>query len=211
MEEHALLTEQIAKSLEVWTIISTYNIAMVLLLLGALLHFARGFFKDTRRYFRFNVSRDNWSILLNLLKDFSLFGSYGISLLLINPDMFADVKFPMPFFPLGVIFLGIALIYKIRGDLTQSSRAQKLFALFLLLAVIVQYFGFVFVMEAAPEEWVNAGVAGDFWLSLRSMRSNLNPSLSMWSFILSFPVLVIITGLMIYYGYKAKFYKEEEE
>ncbi len=211
MEEQAILTSQVAKSLEIWTIVSSYNIALVLLLLGALLHFARGFFLDSRRYFKFNVSRDNWGIMLNLLKDFSLFGSFGISMLLINPDMFADVKFPMPFFPLGVIFLGIALIYKIRGDLTQSRRTQRLFGLFLILAISLQYFGFVFVMEAAPEEWIKAGVAGDFWLWLRSLRSNLNPVLSMWSFVLSFPALIIISAIMIYQGMRAKFFKQLQQ
>ncbi len=106
MEEQALLTSQVAKSLEIWTIISSYNIALVLLLLGSILHFARGFFLDSRRYFKFNVSRDNWGIMLNLLKDFSLFGSFGISMLLINPDMFGDAKFPLPFPQLVLFSLG---------------------------------------------------------------------------------------------------------
>lgn len=211
MEEQSLITEQISKSLEIWSIISTYNIALILLLLGALLHLAKGFYLDSRRYYRFNVSRDNWSILLNLIKDFSLFGAYGISLLLINPDMMADVKLPVPFFPLGIIFLGIALIYKTRGDMTQNPKSQKLFALFLILAVVTEYFGFILVTEAAPEEWVKEGFAGNFWLSLRNLRSNLNPALTMRTFLFSFPALLIITGIMIYQAMRAKFYKEETE
>ena len=211
MEEQSLITEQISKSLEIWSIISTYNIALILLLLGALLHLAKGFYLDSRRYYRFNVSRDNWSILLNLIKDFSLFGTYGISLLLINPDMMADVKLPVPFFPLGIIFLGIALIYKTRGDMTQNPKSQKMFALFLILAVVTEYLGFILVTEAAPEEWVKEGFAGNFWLRLRNLRSNLNPVLTMRTFLLSFPALLIITGIMIYQAMRAKFYKEETE
>ena len=210
MEESTELTEQISKSLETWTIITSYNLALILLLVGAFLYLAKGFYLDSRRYYRFNVSRDNWSILMNLIKDFSLFASFGISLLLLNPDMMADVKLPLPFFPLGVVLLGIALIYKTRGDLTQNQKAQILFSLFLILSLVAQYLGFVFVMEAAPAEWVERGIASDFWLSLRHLRSNLNPELTMWSFAISFPLLMLIVVLMIWQSLRAKFYVEDE-
>lgn len=210
MEQSSELTEQISKSLETWTIITSYNLALILLLVGAFLYLTKGFYLDSRRYYRFNVSRDNWSILMNLIKDFSLFASFGISLLLLNPDMMADVKLPLPFFPLGVVLLGIALIYKTRGDLTQNTKAQNLFSLFLILALATQYLGFIFVMEAAPADWVKAGIASDFWLSLRNLRSNLNPELTMWSFAISFPLLMLIIVLMIWQSLKAKFYKEDE-
>ncbi len=194
------LTHAISKSLELWTIITLYDIALILLLLGVILHFARGFFSENQGQFYFRVSRENWSILFFLIRDFSLFAAFGISLLLINPDMFADVKLPVPFFPAATVLLGIALIFKLKGKLTSNASQELMFNVFLIAAVVVQYTGFVLVMEAAPTEWVSGGYASDFWLALRNMRSNLNPGLSMWSFLLSFPVLIVIFLMMIKTG-----------
>ena len=203
--DEGVLTGKISKSLELWTIISSYDISLVLLLLGLLLHFAGGYYNQSLKWFGIRVSKENWSILFFLIRDFSLFASFGIGLLLVNTDMFADVKLPMPFFPLGLVLLGIALIYKLKGTSDDNTKYSKRFDLFLILAAIVQYFGFVFVMEAAPAEWVEAGVAGSFWLMLRDMRSNLNPALSMWTFYLSFPALMVILGIILKQGLGKKF------
>jgi hypothetical protein len=186
------LTKAISKSLELWTIITLYDIALILLLLGVILHFAQGFFNESQGKFYFRVSRENWSILFFLIRDFSLFAAFGISLLLINPDMFADVKLPMPFFPLATVLLGVALIFKLKGKMSGNLMQERLFNVFLISAIVVQYTGFVLVMEAAPTDWVHGGYASDFWLALRSLRSNVNPALSMWSFLLSFPALIVI-------------------
>jgi hypothetical protein len=198
------LTEAISKSLELWTIITLYDIALILLLLGAILHYAEGFFSESKGKFYFRVSKENWSILFFIIRDFSLFAAFGISLLLINPDMFADVKFPVPFFPVATVLLGIALIYKLRGKMNTSPSQERLFNIFLISATVVQFSGFVLVMEAAPAEWVNSGYASEFWLVLRSLRSNVNPVLSMWSFFISFPALIIIFLVMIKAGINRK-------
>ncbi len=198
------LTEAVSKSLELWTIISSYDLALVLLLFGVILHFARGFYAESLSNYKIRVSKENWSILFFIIRDFSLFGAFGVSLLLINPDMFADVKLPVPFFPLGTILLGIALIFKLKGRTRNNPLHSRLLDVFLILAAVVQYFGFVFVMEAAPEEWVVGGYASDTWLMFRDMRSNLNPELAMKSFLFSFPVLMIILVIMVFVGTSKK-------
>ncbi len=186
------MEESISKNLELWTIMTLYNVSLLLLLTGLLLHLAGDYRKDLLRSFRINMTKEGLSAVFFIVRDFSLFISFGISLLLINPDMFADVKFPMPFFPLGVIFLGIALIFKMNGKSSEAGLSHKLFFVFLIFSVVVQYFGFVFVAEAAPVGWVEKGYAGDFWLALRNLRSNENPGLSMISFSVSFPFLIVI-------------------
>ncbi len=198
------LTEAISKSLELWTIITLYDIALIFLLLGVILHYAQGFFIESRGKFYFRVSQENWSILFFLIRDFALFAAFGISLLLINPDMFADVKLPMPFFPAGTVLLGIALIFKLRGKMNTVVSQDNLFNIFLLSATVVQFAGFVLVMEAAPTEWISSGYASEFWLALRNLRSNLNPALSMWSFFISFPILIVIFLVMIKAGINRK-------
>ncbi len=202
--EGEIFKNAISKSFEEWTIISFYNVSLVLLFLGLIFHHATDFYKSSLDNFKIKLSGENWAILFFIIRDFSLFAAFGISILLINPDMFADIKFPLPFFPIGVILLGIALIYKLKGDLETNSKHRKIFNIFLLLSGMVQYFGFVFVMEAAAKEWVSSGVAGTFWNSLRNLRSNLNPALSMWTFYITFPVLLIILLIMLSSGLKNK-------
>ena len=203
------LTGAVTKSLELWTIVTLYDIALILMLLAIILHFAQGYFSESLGKFKFRVSKENWSILFFLIRDFSLFASFGISVILINPDMFADVKLPMPFFPLATVLLGIALIFKLRGRLYKDSSHERLFVVFLIAAAVVQYLGFVLVMESAPVEWISGGYASGFWLSLTNLRSNLNPALSMWSFLISFPLLLIIFFIMIAAGVKSR--KEIDE
>lgn len=198
------ITEGISKGLELWTIVTLYDIGLILLLLAIILHFSSGYFAESLGKFKFRVSKENWSILFFLIRDYSLFAAFGISVVLINPDMFADVKLPMPFFPLATVLLGIALIFKLQGRLYKDPSQERLFTIFLLATAIVQYLGFVLVMEAAPTEWISSGHASEFWMSLRLLRSNLNPALSMWSFVLSFLSLLVIFILMIRAGLKSK-------
>ncbi len=195
--EAETLTESISKSLELWTIITTYDVALVFLLLGLILNFSQKYFQSGMDDFSVKLSKENWAILFYLFRDYSLFMAYGMSLLLINPDMFADVKLPLPFFPVGTILLGMALVFRMGGN---DAKHKKWFLGFLAAAAIVQYTGFVFVMEAVPSEWIDAGHASEVWSVLRGFRSNLNPQLSMWSFMLSFPVLMLITILMLWRG-----------
>jgi hypothetical protein len=210
MEHYDLLKQAISKSLELWTITSMFDLSLVLLFIGLILHFAGGYYRESLKNYKIRVSKENWSILFFLIRDFSLFASFGISILLINPDMFDDVKMPLPFFPIGVIFLGIALIYKIKGGLTENPKALKMFNLFLILAAVVQYIGFVFVMETVPVDWVKEGIAGNFWLKLNILKSNLNPELSKWTFYLTFPILVVILVMLIKVGVSVKLVSQEE-
>lgn len=199
------MKESIAKNLELWTIMTLYNVVLLLLLAGLLLHLAGGYRKNILKSFRINMTKEGWSAIFFVVRDFSLFFSFGISLLLINPDMFADVKFPLPFFPLGVVLLGTALIFKLNGKADNPGLSRNLFFIFLISSALVQYFGFVFVAEAAPAEWVANGYAGNFWLSLRGLRSNLNPQLSMISFSVSFPIIMLILIILFLKFFSGRF------
>ena len=194
--ENELLKEAISKSFETWTIMNAYIIALILLFTGSMLQFATGFYERSLDNFKIKLSGENWAVLFFVIRDFSLFGSFVIGILLINPDMFADVKLPLPFFPAGVIFLGIALIIKLKYNLKTNTSRYRIFNLFLVLAAFVQYFGFVLVAEAASEDWIVSGTAGELWIFLQGLRPNLNPSLSMWTFYICFPILIFILAMM---------------
>ncbi len=197
----ALASEgSVGKDLEVWSLMSFVELALLLLILGYVMHLARAYFRRTMDQFRIRLSGENWAIIFILVRDVALFLAFAIGLLYINPDIMSDIKLAVPFMPLGTLFLGIALLIKLGWDIEGSKSAYRWFSIFLTIAVALQYFGFTFVMEAAPEEWFEK--VSPVWKSLRAMRSNLNPELSMWTFYTVFPLIVILLAAMIYMALK---------
>ncbi len=189
--------EGVEKALEVWSLMSFFELSLLLLLLGLVLHMATSYYSRTSSEFKLKLSSENFGIIFFLVRDLALFASFGIGVMLVNPDIFGDIKLALPFVPLGIVLLGFALVVKVHRDVERDWRAKKLFMWLLVASAFLQYFGFIFVMEAAPQSWVSAGEAGKFWLFLRSLRSNLNPQLSMWTFYLTFPLLIIVFILLI--------------
>ncbi len=201
--------ETISKSLEIWSLMSFFELSLVLLFLGFLMHIGKLYYERMLNSFKLKLSGENFGIVYLLVRDLSLFGAFGIGVLLLNPDIFSDIKLALPFVPLGTIFLGLALYTKLRFNVEDSGNKRNLFLGLLTTSTILNYFGFIFVMESAPEEWVSIGKAGNFWLFLRSLRSNLNPDLSMWTFYICFPILIFVMGLILYGGIRGKLEKKD--
>jgi len=143
-----------------------------------------------------------------MVRDIALFLAFGLGVLLVNPDVFDDMKLAVPFIPAGTVLLGIALTVKLAVDIESKRFAGKVFDLMLISAAILQYFGFVFIMEAAPEDWITSGVAGAFWTGLRTMRSNANPELALWTFYTCFPMLIMVFAAMAVVGLSGMHKKE---
>ncbi len=203
--------ETLSKGLEVWSLMGFFEVGLILLFLGLLLHLANLYYYRTLSSFKIRLSGENFGIVFVLIRDIALFAAFGIGALLINPDIFGDVKIALPFVPLGTIILGLALYVKLSKDIERDWKSRKIFTWLLSTAAFLQYFGFIFIMESAPEAWVNAGHAGNFWMFLKSLRSNLNPSLSMWTFYILFPVLLIVFIMLLSAGLSRKNWEEKEK
>ncbi len=198
-----LAEETVSKSLEIWSLMSFFELSLILLFIGFLMHVGKLYYERMLNNFKIKLSGENFGIVYILVRDLSLFASFGIGVLLLNPDIFSDIKLALPFIPLGTIFLGLALYLKLRFNV-ETGEKRNLFLGLLTISIVFNYFGFVFVMESAPEEWINTGKAGNFWLFLRNLRSNLNPDLSMWTFYICFPILIFVIGLILYGGMKSR-------
>lgn len=188
------------KDLELWTLITLVDFSLVLLVLGFVLHLAQAYYDRTLTDFRLRLSGENWGLVFLAVRDGSLFLAFALGLLFINPDIMADIKLAVPFMPLGTVLLGWALIVKLAADIRGSNKTAALFLGLLSAAVLVQFFGYTFVMEAAPEEW-QAGQTV-FWSALRGMRSNVNPSLALATFYVCFPLLLLTLLALIAMGGK---------
>jgi len=129
------------------------------------------------------------------VRDGALVFSFLFGLILINPDIMADIKLAVPFLPLGTVLLGAALLVKMGFDIQKNRRANVAFTVILACAVLLEYFGFTFVMEAAPSEWLSQ--VAPFWGQLRMMRSNLNPQLAMTTFWVVLPMIGVLFVAML--------------
>ncbi len=188
------------KDLELWTLITLADISLVLLVLGFVLHLAQAYYDRTLADFRLRLSGENWGLVFLAVRDGSLFLAFALGLLFINPDIMADIKLAVPFMPLGTVFLGWALVVKLATDIRRDGKVAGLFLGLLSVAVLLQFFGYTFVMEAAPGEW-RAGQTG-FWTALRGMRSNVNPELAMATFYVCFPLLLATLAALFVVGGK---------
>ncbi|MCD6350945.1 MAG: hypothetical protein J7M26_02400, partial [Armatimonadetes bacterium] len=59
------------------------------------------------------------------------------------------------------------------------------------VAVLLNWFGFTFVMEAAGHEWLENHPSAT-WEALRAMRSNANPELGMTTFLWAQPAIFAV-------------------
>jgi len=178
------------KDLELWTLTTLADLMVMFLILGFVLHLAETYYNSTLRSFRVRMSGEHWGMIFLIVRDGALILSFLFGLILINPDIMGDIKLAVPFLPLGTVILGAALLVKMGWNISSSRKANALFTGLLFLAVLLEYFGFTFVMEAAPSEWLNQ--VAPFWGHFRSMRSNVNPHLAMVTFWVVFPMIVAL-------------------
>ncbi len=191
------------KDLEVWTLTTLADLMVMLVVLGFVLHLAELYYQHTLRSFRVRMSGEHWAMIFLIIRDGALILSFLFGLILINPDIMGDIKLAVPFLPLGTVVLGAALLIKMGWNISTDRGANLLFTGLLFLAVLLEYFGFTFVMEAAPSEWV-AQVA-PFWGSLRAMRSNVNPHLAIVTFWVVFPMIVaLFLGMLAIWIFRKK-------
>ena len=183
------------KDLEVWTLTTLADLMVMFLVLGFVLHLARTYYYSTLRSFRVRMSGEHWAMIFLIIRDGALILSFLFGLILINPDIMGDIKLAVPFLPFGTVILGMALLVKMGWNIAASRKANAVFTGLLFAAVLLEYFGFTFVMEAAPTEWVNQ--VAPFWGNLRLLRSNLNPHLAMVTFWVSFPLIIILFVSML--------------
>jgi hypothetical protein len=128
-----------------------------------------------------------------------------------NPDIFADIKVPLPFFPAATLCLAVALVLRIfYGGRARGTKAYGLATVLIMVAVIVNLLGYTFAMESAGEEWlVNHPSA--FWSFLDNLKSNKNLGLSMTVFWICGPLLYAVLVWSMVAGLRRSVLGEKKE
>jgi hypothetical protein len=193
MTEH-----DIAKALEVWTLQNLLNVSIMLGILAAGLALVQDYYKALEKRLSLRVSIELWQVFTVLIVDVLLAVVVLVGYLVLNPDIMADIKMAVPFYPAAAVLFGVALVLRLfRGghDPASPNHARALWLMFAANALNIV--GFTFVAEAPSGEYL-ANHPSDFWVYIKThLRSNADPcglEVSQITFYVCFPLLMAVAA-----------------
>ena len=191
MTEH-----DIAKALEVWTLQNLLNVSIMLGILACGLALVQGYYKSLEKHLSLRVSIELWRIFTVLLVDVLLVVVVIVGYLVLNPDIMADIKMAVPFYPITAILFSIALVLRLfHGGHDPGSKSFLRTIYLMFVANVINIVGFTFVAEAPSGEYLKTHPS-PFWEYLKNhLRSNADPSgleLTQITFYVCFPILLAV-------------------
>ena len=189
MEE---LERGINKGLEVWSLQSVSDLAIMLSFVILALVAGRSYLDSIRRRLTLRLAAETWETGTDVLIDLLLGFVTLVGVFIINPDIMADIKLGVPWVPLAMVLMAVALVLRVfHGGRIAGSPAWWSVLVILMVACAANWFGFTFVMEAAGDEYVK-GRADSVWPMLQRMRSDFNPDLALVTFQWANPALLLV-------------------
>jgi hypothetical protein len=206
-----MTAHDITKALEIWTLQTLLNISIMLGILATGLALVHDYYKSLEKHLTLRVSIEIWRIFTVFIVDFMLVLVVLVGYLVLNPDIMADIKMAVPFYPIAVVHFSIALVLRLfhgGHELTSRNYFRSLY--FMLAANLFNIVGFTFVAEAASDEYL-AVHPSQGWEYIKShFRSNADPSgleLTQITFYVCFPLLIAI----FLWGFLSAIKKTENE
>ncbi|MCX6909230.1 MAG: hypothetical protein NTY01_14480 [Verrucomicrobia bacterium] len=183
------------KDLEVWTLQTICDVGILLSFTTFVLHVGRGYFARTVRQLQAKMAEEMWWVMYLLVRDGSLFAAVLIGFMMLNPDIMADIKIGLPFVPLATVLMTWAGLVKLTSHGGGDIAARNWATMLLALAAASNTIGFTLVMEAPGHEYAHMKTA--FWQAMRSLRSNANPDLAIWTFYVCFAAMVALVVVFV--------------
>ena len=186
----------IAKALEIWTLQNLLNISIMLGILAMGLALVQGYYRSLEQHLSLRVSIELWRVATVLVVDVCLVLIVIVGYLVLNPDIMADTKMAVPFYPIAAILFSIALVLRLfHGGQTVGSTNYFRAIYVMGAANVINVVGFTFVAEAPSGEYL-AGHPSPFWEYIKNhLRSNADPAgleLTQATFYVCFPVLLAV-------------------
>lgn len=191
MTEH-----DVVKALEVWTLQNLLNVSIVLGILAGGLALVQDYSRALEKHLSLRVSIELWRLATVLAVDVFLVIAVLIGYLVLNPDIMADIKMAVPFYPVAAVLFSAALVLRLFHGGHKPGTKSHVRAFYLMLAAnTVNVVGFTFVAEAPSGEYLEIHPS-PFWEFVKEhFRSNASPhglELSQITFYVCFPLLVAI-------------------
>ena len=191
-----MTADDVAKSLEVWTLQNLVNASIVLGLLAAGIAMVQGYFKALEKHLSLRVSIEVWRVSTVLAVDVCLVIAVLIGYLTLNPDIMSDIKVALPFYPVATILLAVALVLRLFHGGHDVASKNYLRSLYLMLAAnLINMVGFTCVMEAPGKEYMERYTCPCWAYIETHLRSNADPhgiDLAQDTFTICLPILLLI-------------------
>jgi len=190
------MEHEIAKALELWTLQNLLDMSIMMGFIALGIALIEPYHRSIGRLLTLRVSTEVWQVVTVVVVDLLLAGVVLAGLFLINPDIMADIKMAVPFYPLAVLLIAAALILRLFKGGNQSGGRSYRSALWLLFSAnVVNLVGYTFVMEAPSSEYLGLHPS-PVWMWIKThLRSNVAPAgleLAQWSFWAFFPPLILL-------------------
>jgi hypothetical protein len=191
-----MMEHDITKALEIWTLQNLLNLSIMFGILACGLTMIQNYYQALEKHLSLRVSIELWKVFTVLVVDILLSLTVLIGYMLLNPDIMADVKMAVPFFPIATVLYAVALVLRLFHHGHAAGAKNHLRALYFMLAAsAVNVVGFTFIMEAASDEYL-AHHPSEGWNYLKThFRSGADPfglELSQVTFYVCFPLLIAV-------------------
>jgi hypothetical protein len=179
------------KALEIWSLQNLCDGAIMLTFVALALVACRGYLEGLKARLSLRVAIETWDTLIDLGADLLLLLTALVGLFLTNLDIMADIKIALPWVPLGLALMGLALIVRaFYGGHVPGSRSWWLALGLIAVGCALNWFGFTFIMEAPGDEYEKLPFAPAL-ISLEGLRSNENTGLAMTTFFWVAPLFAL--------------------
>ncbi len=186
------LGHAINKGLEFWSLQCLADAAIMLSFVILAMVAGRSYLESVRRRLTLRVAAEVWETGADLLTDAAMGFTALVGLFITNPDIMGDIKIALPWVPLAMVLVAVALVIRaFHGGRAVGSIAWWFVLGLVAAACAANWFGFTFVMEAAGEGYLK-GQAHSVWPALQRMRSDFNPALAMATFQWANPALLCV-------------------
>ncbi len=193
------MEHEIAKGLEIWVLQNLLDGSILMGFLALGIAMVEPYHRRIEELLTLRVSTEIWRAATILVVDLLLAAVVLVGLFVVNPDIMADIKMAVPFYPMAVVMVAVALFLRLFRGASRPGNANHRRALWLLFwANLVNLVGFTFVMEAPGSEYLELHPNPTWSWITAHLRSNAAPSgleLAQWCFWIFFPLLA---GLLLW-------------
>jgi len=157
----------------------------VLWTMSLMLHLGRPYVLRTLRRCGLRLGADVWWMSYLIIRDALLLVTFGLSFIFFNPNLVANLPFPITA-PLAALFLLLALGVKLARRVDDDVNAFRLATVFLVIGASLYYIPLVFAVEATSQTYLS-GFAAAF-------TSNTNVTVALWIMWISLAGVAIVAA-----------------
>ena len=179
------ITAALLQGGQTWMIATIVAFLPALWTMSLMFHLGRPYVLRTLRRCGLRLGADIWWMSYLIIRDALLLVTFGLSFIFFNPNLVANMSFPITA-PIATLCLLLTLAVKLSRRVDDDVNAFRLATVFLVLGATLYYGPLVFAVEAGSQTYL-AGFAQAF-------TSSMNSTVALWIMWISLAGVAIVTA-----------------